>query len=111
LKDSGFGIGLMTASAHVSPAKTPLSRQIARMAAALVFIVTVGFWVLKGAHTGWSQNQVPVKQTDEVTGIEFVTYEKRFVPGIEFLGAGVGIATGLFAVSFLFKRKNTNSNS
>jgi hypothetical protein len=40
-----------------------------------------------------------------------VTYEKRFVPGVEFLGGGAGFATGLFVVSLLFKRKTTNPSS
>ncbi len=81
-------------------------RRLSRLAAAVVLIAVVGFWMLKGAHTGWSQNQVPIKQTDEITGIDYITYEKRFVPGVEFLGAGVGLAAGLFAASLLFKRKN-----
>lgn len=82
-----------------------------RLTAAVLLLGVVGFWAAKGAHTGWSMNQVPVKQTDEITGIEFVTYEKRFVPGIEFLGGGAGFAAGLFAVSLLFKRKSTQTTS
>lgn len=70
---------------------------------------TVAFWALKGAHRGWSQNQVPTKQTDEITGIEFVTYEQRFVPGVEFLAGGFGLGAGLFALSFLVQRKTTKS--
>jgi hypothetical protein len=101
----------MIASAQTSAPKKTFAHQLVGIAAALIFLGTVGFWALKGAHTGWSQNQVPIKQTDEITGIEFVTYEKRFVPGVEFLGAGVGFAAGLFVVSLLFKRKNNNSNS
>lgn len=98
----------MTASAQASTPKPPVARQILRLAAVVLLVATVGFWAAKGAHTGWSQNQVPVKQTDEITGIDYVTYEKRFVPGVEFLGGGVGLATGLFVVSLLFKRKTTN---
>lgn len=82
-----------------------------RVTATLLLLGVVGFWAAKGAHTGWSMNQVPVKQTDEITGIEFVTYEKRFVPGVEFLGGGAGLAAGLFAVSLLFKRKSTQTTS
>jgi len=65
------------------------------------FAGTVGFWALQGAHRGWSQNRVPVSQVDEITGIEYVTYEERFVPGIDWLGAGSGIASVIFALSFL----------
>lgn len=82
-----------------------------RVTALILLLGTVGFWTAKGTHSGWSQNQVPVKQTDEITGIEFVTYEKRYVPGVDFLGAGTGLAAGLFAVSLFFKRKSNNPSS
>lgn len=98
-------------STHSSASRPAPMRTGLRVAAAGLFLATVGFWAAKGAHTGWSMNQVPVKQTDEITGIEFVTYEKRFVPGVEFLGGGAGFATGLFVVSLLFKRKTTNPSS
>lgn len=98
-------------STPTSATKPAPLRTGVRVVAAVLLVATVGFWAAKGAHTGWSMNQVPVKQLDEITGIEFVTYEKRFVPGIEFLGGGVGFATGLFVVSLLFKRKTTNPSS
>jgi hypothetical protein len=53
-------------------------------------------------------DQVPVKQTDEVTGLEYVTYEDRYVPGVDFLGLAGGLAAGLFAVSFFVQRKSSN---
>lgn len=46
---------------------------------------------------------MPVTQTDEVTGIAFTTYENRFVPGIDVLGAGVALAAFFFALSFMFR--------
>jgi hypothetical protein len=101
----------MSAPAQHSPSKPQPVRLALRLAALILFLGTIGFWAAKGAHTGWSQNQVPVKQTDEITGIEFVTYEQRFVPGVEFLGAGTGLAAGLFAVSLFFKRKSNNPAS
>jgi hypothetical protein len=42
---------------------------------------------------------------DEITGIEAITYEKRFVPGVDFLAGAVVISMGLFGVSMLFQRK------
>ncbi len=98
----------MTNSTTQKPAPVRLGL---RLTAAVLLLGVVGFWAAKGAHTGWSMNQVPVKQTDEITGIEFVTYEQRFVPGIEFLGGGAGLAAGLFAVSLLFKRQSTQTTS
>jgi hypothetical protein len=101
----------MSNSTPTTATKPAPLRTGVRVLAAGLFVATVGFWTAKGAHTGWSMNQVPVKQIDEITEIEFVTYEKRFVPGIEFLGGGVGFATWLFVVSLLFKRKTTNPSS
>lgn len=93
----------MTDSA--SPAKPAPVRFGLRLAAVLVLVATASFWAAKGAHRGWSMDQVPVKQTDEITGIEFVTYDKRYVPGVDFLGLGAGLAAGLVIVSFFVQRK------
>ena len=71
-----------------------------------LFVTTIGFWAFKGAHTGWSQNRVPMSKTDEVTGIVYTVYENRYVPGIDLLAGGVGLAGALFAVSFLLHPKN-----
>ena len=82
------------------------TRRTLRLVAALLALTTVGFWAAKGAHRGWSQDRVPVKQIDEVTGLEHITYEDRYVPGLEVLAAGVGLATLLATVSlFLPKTK------
>lgn len=79
-----------------------------RVASVVVLAAAAGFWAAKGAHTGWTMDQVPVKQTDEITGIEFVTYEDRYVPGVDFLGLAGGLAAGLFAVSLFVQRKTSN---
>ena len=71
-----------------------------------LFVTTIGFWAFKGAHTGWSQNRVPMSKTDEVTGIVYTVYENRYVPGIDLLAGGVGLASALVAVSFLLRPKN-----
>lgn len=71
-----------------------------------LFVATIGFWAVKGAHTGWSQNRVPMSKTDEVTGIVYTVYENRYVPGVDLLAGGVGLAGALLAVSFLLRPKN-----
>jgi hypothetical protein len=78
------------------------------LVAALLALGTAGFWAAKGAHRGWSQNKVPVKAVDEVTGLEHVTYEDRYVPGVDFLGGGLALA-GAVAGASLFLRKKNNS--
>jgi len=81
-------------------------RTLLRIAALVLLLGGLAFWAVKGANTGWTKNRVEKKTVDEVTGIEAVNYEERFVPGVEFL---VGIAAGalvLAGVSFLFKAKS-----
>jgi hypothetical protein len=48
---------------------------------------------------------VPKLTVDEATGLEAPTYEKRFLPGVDFLGA-VLLGAGLLAgASFLFRNQ------
>lgn len=78
-----------------------------RATAALLLAGVVIWWALSGAHRGWSMNRVPVNKTDEITGIAFVEYEDRFVPGLEMLGGGAGAAVLLFGLSFLFRKSHS----
>ena len=78
-----------------------------QLVALAVAIVAVGFWATTGASRGWTKTSVAKKVVDEVTGIEGVTYEKRFVPGVDFLGAAVLGAGVLAGASFLFRTKPT----
>lgn len=63
----------------------------------------LAYWAALGAHRGWSQHRVPVQQHDEITGITYITYEDRFVPGVEIPGAGLVLAGAFAAVSFFFR--------
>lgn len=59
-------------------------------------------WLLTGASRGWTKTSVPVKTLDEITGIEAVNYERKFVPGLDFLGSGLlgaGVLAGVSAFS------------
>ena len=87
----------------------PPLKRLLLVSALAVLASTVGYWAAKGAHTGWSQNRVPVAKTDEVTGIVFTAYEDRFVPGIEVLGAG-GLATTCLMVAAIFVRSKKLSS-
>jgi hypothetical protein len=78
-----------------------------RVLAIVIVVAFVIFWFARGGRTGWSQDRVPVKQVDELTGLESITYENRYVPGADFLAIGIGISVTLLAVSFLpLFRKN-----
>jgi hypothetical protein len=73
----------------------------------LAIILVVGFsgtWFALGANTGWTKTSVAVTEVDEITGIESQTWEDQFVPGLEFLGAGLIGAAVLGGVSLLFRK-------
>ena len=76
-----------------------------RIVAVILAAGSIIFWASAGANRGWTKTSVPRKIVDQVTGIEGVTYEKQFVPGVDFLGAallGAGVLTG---ISFLLRTK------
>ena len=82
-----------------------------RTLAIIVALASVAVWLATGANRGWTKTSEPVKTMDEVTGIDGITYQKRFAPGLDFLGAallGAGILTG---VSFLFRNHNHQSKN
>ena len=73
---------------------------------ALAVVVATGvLWVATGANKGWTKTSVEVKTVDEVTGLEGRDYQKRFVPGVDFVGAAL-LGAGLLAgASLLFRNK------
>jgi hypothetical protein len=78
-----------------------------RIFALVFFLAAVGLWAAAGAHHGWSMTRVPRQTLDEVTGIEGITYEKKFVPGLDFVGAA-GLGAGILAgMSQLFRVKTS----
>lgn len=78
-----------------------------RVAALMLLVAATGVWLAAGANRGWTKTKISKKVLDEVTGIEGVTYENGFVPGIDFLGAAV-VGTGILAgVSFLIRDNKT----
>lgn len=82
-------------------------RRTLRLAALVLLLAAVGFWAVAGANRGWTKTSVPQKIVDQVTGIEGVRYEKKFVPGVDFLAVAAFGAGLLAGVSFLFRRKKT----
>jgi hypothetical protein len=86
-----------------------MSKKVLRTLALLLLVATLAVWVAMGANRGWTKTSVPVTRTDEVTGITVDDYQKRFVPGIDFLGAAL-LGSGILAgASFLFRKKQTQS--
>jgi hypothetical protein len=77
-----------------------------RILALAVVLVAVLTWAVTGANRGWTKTSVPVKTLDEVTGIEGITYQKKFLPGVDFLGAAFGGAALLAGASLFFRKSN-----
>jgi hypothetical protein len=86
-------------------------KKILRAIALMLVVGSVIFWSAAGANRGWTKTNIPKKTLDEVTGIEGVTYEKHFVPGVDFLGVvflGAGILAG---ISLLLRTKPNASQN
>ena len=80
-----------------------------RITALILVLAGAAYWAVAGANRGWTKNNIPIKTVDEVTGIEGITYEKRFVPGVDFLGVVAIGAAVLTGVSFLFRNEKART--
>lgn len=76
---------------------------------ALAVVVGTGLlWVSRGANLGWTKTTVPVVMVDEVTGLQGVEYQDRFVPGLDVVAAGVALGGLLVGLSFVNPGRNRN---
>jgi hypothetical protein len=82
-----------------------------RTLALILLLGAIGYWLAAGANRGWTKTSVPKKIVDEVTGIEGQTYEKKFVPGVDFLAAVFVVSMALAGVPFLFRTKSNQNQS
>jgi hypothetical protein len=75
--------------------------------ALVMALAALGLWVAAGRNPGWTKTTEDVHTLDEVTGLVGVEHQKRFLPGVDFLG-GALVAAGILAgVSFIFPKKQT----
>ena len=81
-----------------------------QLLAVLVLVVAGTTWLATGANRGWTKTSVAVKTLDPVTGIDGITYEKKFLPGVDFLGAAFGGAALLAGTSLFFRKTKTNKH-
>jgi len=81
-----------------------------RILALLIAVAALTTWLVTGANRAWTKTSVQVKTLDEVTGIEGITYQKKFLPGVDFLAVTLGGAVVLFGASFFFRKPNIKTN-
>ena len=75
--------------------------------AVITAVTAASLWLVKGRNSGWTKTTVEIRKMDEVTGIEGIEQEKRFVPGVDFLGAALAAAGVLAGASFIFPKNKT----
>jgi hypothetical protein len=85
-------------------------KKILQILALVVVLAAAITWLATGANRGWTKTSVPVKTLDAVTGIEGITYQPKFLPGVDFLGVALIVAGTLAGTSFLFRNKNKTLN-
>jgi hypothetical protein len=76
-----------------------------RLAGLGLLALGAALWFFGGPNLGWTKTTVPVEQIEEVTKLKQITWEKRFVPGVDFLGATVLLAGACGGLSFFFPKK------
>jgi hypothetical protein len=85
-------------------------KRVLQIAAVVVALSAVAFWAAKGANRGWSKTEKEIKTLDEIVGIEKITYEKGFWPGVDFLGGALLGAGVLAGASLLIRNKPKTQN-
>ncbi len=86
-------------------------KRLLQILAVLVVLAAGTTWLVTGANRGWTKTSVAVKTLDPVTEIEGITYQKKFLPGVDFLGGAAAVAVVLAAASFLFRKPTTNQTN
>lgn len=84
-------------------------KRFLRLLALLLAFGVTALWLGAGANRGWTKTSQTKKTLDEVTGLEGITYEQRFLPGLDVLGAAWILAGGLAGVSFVIRRNSARN--
>lgn len=74
-------------------------------------VAVVAAWLALGAHTGWTRMKIETKKVDPVTEIEFTEYRPGFIPGVDFLAAGLGGCTLLLGAGLFLSRRRSNNKT
>jgi hypothetical protein len=85
-------------------------KRVLQLLAMLVLLAAGATWLATGASRGWTKTSVMVKTTDPVTGLDGISYEKKFIAGVDFLGAAALGAGLLASTSLFFRKQKTKTN-
>lgn len=84
-------------------------KRLLQLASLVVAVGALLIWLVTGANRGWTKTSREVRIMDEVVGIEKITSEKKFMPGLDFLW-GAWLAGAIMAASSLFFRERPKAN-
>jgi len=80
-------------------------RTTLRLGALAIVLLSLALWFFGGPNLGWTKTSVPIVKTDPITQQTYPEWEKRFVPGVDFLGVSFLLAGLLAGSAMLFRRK------
>lgn len=86
-------------------------KRILQIIAVIIVLAAGVTWAATGANRAWTKTEVQIKTLDKVTGIEGISYQKRFQPGVDFLGAAFGGAALFFGASLFFRKPKQTTNN
>ena len=81
-------------------------KRVLRTVGILICLVGLAVWLAFGANRGWTKTSVQVKKVDPITEQEFVEWQKKFVPGAEFLVGSLFAGSLLAGISFFLRKKS-----
>jgi hypothetical protein len=76
-----------------------------RIFIAIMVLATTAYWLAAGANRGWTKTDFPTKTVDPVTGLDHIEWQRKFVPGVDFLAAALVTAGLLAGVSLVLRNK------
>lgn len=82
-------------------------KRILQILPAVIVLAAIVTWAATGANRGWTKTEVQTESVEPVTEMRVLHTEKKFQPGVDFLGAAFGGAAVLFGASFFFRKKQT----
>jgi hypothetical protein len=86
-------------------------KKLLNLLALAIVLAAVVTWAVTGGNRGWTKTSVKVETLDPVTGIEGITYQPKFLPGVDFLGAAAVLSIGLTGSALLIRSKSKTTST